>query len=35
MAILTQPVPDLAPRCPDAPEALVDLVCRMLEKDRE
>jgi serine/threonine protein kinase len=33
-AILTQPVPDLAQRCPDAPEALVDLVYRMLEKDR-
>jgi predicted ATPase/predicted Ser/Thr protein kinase len=34
-AILTQPVPDLAQRCPDAPEALIDLVYRMLEKDRE
>jgi predicted ATPase len=34
-AILTQPVPDLAQRCPEAPEALVDLVYRMLEKDRE
>jgi predicted ATPase/predicted Ser/Thr protein kinase len=34
-AILTQPVPDLAQRCPDAPEALVDLVYRMLEKDRQ
>ncbi len=33
-AILTQPVPDLAQRCPEAPEALVDLVYRMLEKDR-
>jgi serine/threonine protein kinase/formylglycine-generating enzyme required for sulfatase activity len=33
-AILTQPVPDLGKRCPDAPEALVDLVYRMLEKDR-
>ncbi|NIP18555.1 MAG: hypothetical protein GWM87_10630, partial [Xanthomonadales bacterium] len=33
-AILTQPVPDLAQRCPDAPDALVDLVYRMLEKDR-
>jgi serine/threonine protein kinase/tetratricopeptide (TPR) repeat protein len=33
-AILTQPLPDLAQRCPDAPEALVDLVYRMLEKDR-
>jgi tetratricopeptide (TPR) repeat protein len=28
-------VPDLGERCPDAPEALVDLVCRMLEKDCE
>ncbi|NIV20814.1 MAG: protein kinase, partial [Gammaproteobacteria bacterium] len=34
-AILTQPVPDLAQLCPEAPEALVDLVYRMLEKDRE
>ncbi len=34
-AILTQPIPDLASLCPDAPEALVDLVYRMLEKDRE
>jgi len=34
-AILSQPVPDLAQRCPEAPEALVDLVYRMLEKDRE
>jgi predicted ATPase len=34
-AILTQPVPNLGERCPDAPEALVDLVYRMLEKDRE
>ncbi len=34
-AILTQAVPDLAQRCPDAPEALVDLIYRMLEKDRE
>jgi hypothetical protein len=34
-AILTQPVPDLARRCPDAPEALVNLVYPMLEKDRE
>jgi predicted ATPase len=33
-AILTQPVPDLAQRRPDAPEALVDLIYRMLEKDR-
>ncbi len=34
-AILTQRVPDLGKRCPDAPDALVDLVYRMLEKDRE
>ena len=34
-AILTQPLPDLAQLCPDAPEALVDLVYRMLEKDRQ
>jgi len=34
-SILTQPVPDLGERCPDAPEALIDLVYRMLEKDRE
>jgi predicted ATPase/predicted Ser/Thr protein kinase len=34
-AILTQPVPDLGERCPDAPEALVDLIYRMLEKDRQ
>jgi ABC-type oligopeptide transport system substrate-binding subunit len=34
-AILTQPVPDLAQRCPDAPEALVGLVYRMLEKDHQ
>jgi len=34
-AILTQPVPDLAERCPDAPEALMDLIYRMLEKDRQ
>jgi predicted ATPase/predicted Ser/Thr protein kinase len=33
-AILTQPVPDLGERCPDAPDALVELVYRMLEKDR-
>jgi serine/threonine-protein kinase len=32
-AILTQPVPDLARRRPDVPEALADLVYRMLEKD--
>jgi tetratricopeptide (TPR) repeat protein len=34
-AILTQPVPDLVQRCPDAPAALVKLIYRMLEKDRE
>ena len=33
-AILTQPVPDLASLRPDAPDGLVDLVYRMLEKDR-
>ena len=33
-AILTKPIPDLARLCPDAPDALVDLVYRMLEKDR-
>ena len=33
MAILTKPVPDLAHLAPDAPEALVDLVQQMLEKD--
>jgi serine/threonine-protein kinase len=33
-AILTQPIPDLASLCPDAPEALIDLIYRMLEKDR-
>jgi predicted ATPase/serine/threonine protein kinase len=33
-AILSQPLPDMAKRCPDAPQALIDLVCRMLEKDR-
>ncbi|MGW8225991.1 MAG: protein kinase domain-containing protein, partial [Anaerolineales bacterium] len=33
-AILNQPVSDLSQYCPDAPEALVDLVYRMLEKDR-
>ncbi len=33
MAILMQPVPDLARLAPDVPEALGDLVCRMLEKD--
>ena len=34
-AILTQPVPDLAQRRPDLPDALTDLIYRMLEKDRE
>ena len=34
-AILTQPVPDPALLCPDVPEALADLVYRMLEKDRK
>jgi non-specific serine/threonine protein kinase len=33
-AILAQPLPDLSQRCRDAPDALVDLVHRMLEKDR-
>jgi serine/threonine protein kinase len=32
-AILTQPVPDLAQLVPDVPDALADLVYRMLEKD--
>jgi serine/threonine protein kinase/predicted ATPase len=34
MAILRQPVPDLAQVRPDVPESLADLVYRMLEKDR-
>jgi predicted ATPase len=34
-AILSQPVPDLVQVCPELPTALVDLVYRMLEKDRE
>jgi serine/threonine-protein kinase len=34
-AILMQPVPDLEALRPDAPTALVDLVYRMLEKDRQ
>ena len=34
-AILTQPAPDLAQRRPDLPDALIDLIYRMLEKDRE
>ena len=33
-AILTGPIPDLEQLCPDAPEALVDLIYRMLDKDR-
>lgn len=33
-AILTQPLPDLQRLCPDASDALIDLVYRMLEKDR-
>jgi non-specific serine/threonine protein kinase len=34
-AILGQPVPDLGQLCPGLPAALVDLVSRMLEKDRQ
>jgi serine/threonine protein kinase len=34
MAILTQPVPDLHQARPDAPQALVSLIERMLEKNR-
>ncbi len=34
VAILNKPVPDLEVLRPDAPVALVDLVYRMLEKDR-
>jgi len=34
-AILTQPVPDLAQLAPSIPDALADLVYRMLEKDRQ
>ena len=34
-SILTQPVPDLAQLAPDVPDALADLVYRMLEKDRQ
>jgi predicted ATPase/DNA-binding CsgD family transcriptional regulator len=34
-AITTQPAPDLEALRPDAPIALIDLVYRMLEKDRE
>jgi serine/threonine-protein kinase len=33
LAILTQAIPDLRPIRPDAPEALVSLIERMLEKD--
>lgn len=33
-AILTQPIPDLALIRPDIPDALADLIYRMLEKDR-
>jgi len=33
VAILTQPVPDLGLLCPDVPDALADLIYRMLEKD--
>src|SRR5258708_5002517 len=33
-AILTKPVPDLEALCPDAPVALVDLIYRMLDKDK-
>jgi predicted ATPase/tRNA A-37 threonylcarbamoyl transferase component Bud32 len=33
-AILHQPTPDLEALCPEAPAALIDLVYRMLEKDR-
>jgi serine/threonine-protein kinase len=32
---LNKPIPALAPRCPDAPSGLVELVERMLEKDSE
>jgi predicted ATPase len=34
-AILTQPVPDLESLRPDAPVALIDLIYRMLEKERD
>jgi len=34
-AILTQPVPDLAQLAPGLPDGLLDLVYRMLEKDRQ
>jgi len=32
-AILNQPLPDLIRLAPDTPDVLVDLICRMLEKD--
>jgi len=32
-AILTQPIPDLTQHAPDVPDALADLVYRMLQKD--
>ena len=34
-AILTQKIPDLSQLAPDAPDALIDLVYRMLEKDAQ
>src|SRR5512139_548605 len=34
-SILTQPVPDLAQLAPNTPDVLVDLIFRMLEKDRQ
>ncbi|MEQ9032725.1 MAG: LuxR C-terminal-related transcriptional regulator, partial [Aggregatilineales bacterium] len=34
-AIMTQTIPDLEVLCPDLPVALVDLIYRMLEKDRD
>src|SRR5690606_14901615 len=33
-AIVTQPLPDLEELCPDLPTALVDLIYRMLDKNR-
>lgn len=35
VSVANHPIPDLEAECPDAPVALVDLVYRMLEKDRE
>src|SRR6185369_15628441 len=35
VAMLTAPVPDLEAIRPDVPPALIDLIYRMLEKDRE